>query len=423
MLDLKYLSASPQEALSRLQTRDPSICLDGILALATERRSVATTFDSLRHEQKTLSERFRTLPKEEIPALRSKLKELSNELKNLEVRKKEIEEELSSELLGLPNLPQAETPVGRSDSDNAVLRTWSTPPNLDFEPRTHDEIGTALGIFDFDMASRISGARFWLYRGLGARLERALASFMLDLHIEQHGYEELMTPILVSRHCMVGTGQLPKFEEDAFKTADDDLFLIPTAEVSVTNVHREQILSDDDLPRAYVCHSSCFRREAGSYGRDTRGITRVHQFQKVELVHFVRPEESEAKHEALVGHAEAVLQALGLPYRVVDCCTGDIGFSSARTYDLEVWLPGHGGWREISSCSNFLDFQARRADIRYRPAAGKKPRFVHTLNGSGLAVGRTMIAILEHYQREDGGVDLPEVLWPYMGVKSLEPKG
>ena len=423
MLDIKAILADPDGTIARLRTRSPELSIDHVLEMGERRRETVGRYSTLRHEQKEVSSGFARsdMPPEEKSALRDRLKVMSDEVKALEHQVKELDEALESALLLLPNLPSAETPVGQSEADNPVLRTWGEVPSFDFEAQGHDVLGEALGILDFEAASRISGARFALYRGAGARLERSLATFMLNLHTEQHGYEEILPPYLVLRDSMVGTGQLPKFEADAFRAEADDLFLIPTAEVPVTNMHREQMLDGDDLPYTYAAYSSCFRREAGSYGKDTRGLTRLHQFQKVEMVHFTRPEDSEACHEALTGHAEAVLQALGLPYRVVELCTGDLGANAQRCYDLEVWLAGQKVWREISSCSNFGDFQARRASIRYRPAPGEKPRFVHTLNGSGLAIGRTVMALMEHYQQSDGSIAIPEVLQPLMGADRIAP--
>jgi len=421
MLDIKRIAADPEGTEAALKRRDPEASFAPILALNSERRDVVSRFNELRHEQKTCSQGFRDkgLTPEARAELHTKLKGLSDEVKALEVRTKELDHALQDALLHVPNLPDAAAPVGRNEADNTILRTWGEPPSMDFEPKTHDVLGEALGILDFEAARKISGARFALYRGLGARLERALASFMLDLHTTEHGYEEILPPFLVLRDAMIGTGQLPKFEDDAFKTSTDELFLIPTAEVPVTNIHREEILDAADLPRRYVAFSACFRREAGSYGKDTHGLTRLHQFQKVELVQITTQEASQDAHERLTGQAEAVLQALGLPYRVVDLCTGDLGFCAQRCYDIEVWLPGQQYWREISSCSNFGDFQARRASIRYRPAPGEKPRFAHTLNGSGLAIGRTVMALLEHYQQADGSIHIPDVLQPYMGTDRI----
>ncbi len=421
MLDIKRIVADPEGTEAALKRRSPDASFASILAINVERKEVVSRFNELRHAQKTTSLGFKDkgLSPEARGELHTKLKALSDEVKGLEARTKELDAALEAALLLVPNLPSDQSPVGQSDADNPVVRSWGETPTYDFEPKEHDQIGEALGILDFEAARKISGARFVLYRGLGARLERSLANFMLDLHTREHGYEEVLPPFLVLRDAMIGTGQLPKFEEDAFKTEEQDLFLIPTAEVPVTNIHREEILDADDLPRSYVAFSSCFRREAGSYGRDTHGLTRLHQFQKVELVKVTRAEDSLDAHEALTRHAEAVLQALGLTYRVVELCTGDLGFSAQRCYDLEVWLPGQKCWREISSCSNFGDFQARRAGIRYRPAQGEKPRYAHTLNGSGLAIGRTLMAILEHYQNADGSVSVPEVLIPYMGTERI----
>lgn len=421
MLDIKRIAADPEGTEAALKRRDPEASFAPILALNSERREIVSRFNELRHEQKTCSQGFKNkdMSPEDRTALHTKLKALSDEVKALESRTKELDSALDDALLNVPNLPEDAVPVGRTEADNAVVRTWGTAPTFDFEPKEHDVLGEALGILDFEAARKISGARFALYRGLGARMERALANFMIDLHTREHGYEEVLTPFLVLRDAMVGTGQFPKFEEDAFKTADDDLFLIPTAEVPVTNIHREEILDAADLPRRYVAFSACFRREAGSYGRDTHGLTRLHQFQKVEMVEITTQDASADAHQRLTGHAEAVLQALGLPYRVVDLCSGDLGFSAQRCYDLEVWLSGQKCWREISSCSNFGDFQARRASIRYRPAPGEKPRFAHTLNGSGLAIGRTVMALLEHYQQADGTIAIPEALQPYMGTDRI----
>lgn len=425
MLDIKYLLDEPEEALARLRLRDPEGSFDAIVALNEARRALLAEHNTLRFEQKEASKRFgqKGASPEDMAALREELKGVSARVKDLDGQIKAAEDELSHALLTIPNLPQLVVPAGRSEADNVVVRSWGTPGEHAFEARDHDALGAELGILDFEAATRLSGAGFALYRGLGARLERALASFMIDLHVDHHGYEEILTPFIVRREAMIGTGQLPKFEEDAYRIEPDDLFLIPTAEVPVTNVFREQILEASDLPKRFAAFSPCFRREAGSYGRDVKGLTRVHQFQKVELVHFTRPEDSEATHQALVGHAEAVLQALELPYRVVELCGGDLGFTASRCYDLEVWLPVQRRWREISSCSNFLDFQARRADIRYRPEPGAKPQYVHTLNGSGLAIGRTVMAILEAHQTADGGVSVPERLRPYMRVDAIRPAG
>ena len=421
MLDIKAILEDPESANRRLKRRQSDASFDELIELANRRRDTLSQFEQLRHQQKELSSAFgKGGDPEQRDTARAQLKELSAQVKGLDQETKELSTQLEDLLLQFPNLVHDDIPDGRDESDNRLVRSWGDPrPSVGLS--THQELGEQLNILDFEAAARVSGSRFALYRGLGARLERSLWNFMLNLHTEEHGYQELLPPFLVTRQSMTGTGQLPKFEEDSFRAESDDLFLIPTAEVPVTNVHRGQIMDVENLPTSYAAFSACFRREAGSYGRDTQGLTRLHQFQKVELVKFVAPETSEAAHEELTGHAEKVLQLLGLPYRVMELCTGDIGFSAQRCYDLEVWLPGQNCWREISSCSNFGDFQARRANIRYRPEEGAKPRFVHTINGSGLAVGRTIMALLEHYQRPDGGIDLPRCLWPYMGVQSIEP--
>jgi seryl-tRNA synthetase len=349
-----------------------------------------------------------------MAARREALRLLSNEVKELEVRIKALEDQLEAAALLIPNIPQAVVPAGRSDADNVVVHQFGEPFEHPFGGVDHDVLGERLGMLDFEAAARIAGAGFAVYRGAGARLERALASFMLDTHVGEHGYEEVLTPFVVLRDCMVGTGQLPKFEEDAYQTSDGGLFLIPTAEVPVTNLYRETMLEASQLPLRNVAFSPCFRREAGSHGREVRGLTRTHQFQKVELVQIVHPDHSAEAHEALTRHAERILEKLGLVYRRIELCGGDLGFSASRCFDLEVWLPVQKRWREISSCSNFLDFQARRANIRFRPAPGEKPRYAHTLNGSGLAIGRTVMALIEHYQTADGKVVVPEALRPYM---------
>jgi seryl-tRNA synthetase len=327
----------------------------------------------------------------------------------------EIDKRFNDFMLGLPNVPQADVPAGGGAQDNKEVRRWGEPRQFDFQPKNHWEVGEELGILDFNRAAKIAGARFALYRGQGARLERALINFMLDLHTRERGYQEMLPPFLVNRESMTGTGQLPKFEEDLFRTVDPDFFLIPTAEVPLTNIHREEFLEKENLPIRYVAYTPCFRREAGSYGQDVRGLIRQHQFNKVELVKFTEPQKSAEELETLVQDAEEVLKRLGLPYRVIELCTGDLGFAAAKTYDLEVWLPGQQTFREISSCSNFEDFQARRMTIRYRLEKKGKPLFVHTLNGSGLAIGRTLVAVLENYQQKDGTVIVPEALRPYMG--------
>jgi len=421
MLDIKYVLDNTNEVAERLATRGGGVDLQPLVDLAAKRRTLVTERDALRHEQKELSDSFRCVSPEEREELRARSRAMAERIAAVEAQVAEVEARISDMLMGIPNLPHSSTPVGKDSSDNVVLREWGEPRRFDFQPKEHWEIGEQLGILDFEAARKISGARFVLYRDAGARLERALASFMLDLHVSR-GYREVFPPFMVLRQCMVGTGQLPKFFEEAY-VATDDLFLIPTAEVPVTNIHRDEILDASMLPISYVAYSACFRREAGSYGKDIKGMTRVHQFQKVELVKFTTPETSYEEHERLTRDAEEVLRRLGLPYRVVALCTGDLGFSAAKCHDLEVWLPGQGAYREISSCSNFEAFQARRANIRYRPGPGEKPRFVHTLNGSGVAIGRTIIAILENYQQEDGSVVVPEALRPYMGGLEVIRKG
>ncbi len=416
MLDAKLLRDNPQMVSERLASRGPSVDLAPFQALDRRRRDLLQEAEALKAEKNQVSDLIgKTRDKSQVQGEILRMKEVSVRIKSLDEELKEVEEGLQGLLLTLPNLPHEEAPVGASEADNREVRRWGEPPSFSFPARPHWEIGEALGILDFETASKLSGARFSLSRGAGARLERALSNFMLDLHTQDHKYLEILPPFMVNRATMTGTGQLPKFEEDLFRAEGTELFLIPTAEVPVTNIHRDEILAGAVLPLAYTAHTPCFRKEAGSYGKDTRGLIRQHQFNKVELVKFTRPEDSDRELEGLLRDAETVLQRLGLPYRVVDLCTGDIGFSAARTFDIEVWLPGQQAYREISSCSNFRDFQARRASIRFRREEGGRPEFVHTLNGSGLAVGRTVVAILENFQQADGSVLVPEVLRPYMG--------
>jgi seryl-tRNA synthetase len=351
----------------------------------------------------------------EAEELQLSLKSLSEQVKQLSEKRNQVEEELRNFLLNIPNIPHSSVPYGKDSSDNVEMRRWGEPRKFDFTPKDHVEIGKELDILDLDRAAKIAGARFALYKGLGARLERALINFMIDLHTNHHGYIEVLPPFIANRESFIGTGNLPKFEEDLFKLEGTDFFLVPTAEVPVTNIHRNEILPEEELTKKYVAYTPCFRKEAGSYGKDVRGIIRQHQFNKVELVKFTTPDSSYEELESLTQDAAHVLELLELPYRILLLCTGDLGFASAKTYDIEVWIPSENTYREISSCSNFEDFQARRANIRYRPKDGGKPRFVHTLNGSGLAVGRTVVAILENYQESDGSVTIPKVLVPYMG--------
>jgi len=426
MLDLNLIRERPDFVKERLKLRGGDYPIDKILSLDEERRRLITQVETLRHERKVKSEEIRRLKRvgDEASAslLAQEVKSLGERLKELEDELSRVEEELKELLITLPNLPHVSVPVGESDKDNVVVKRWVEPPKFDFELKPHWDIGVNLGILDFERAAKIAGSRFAVYYGAGALLERALINFMLDLHTKKHGYKEVLPPFLVNSASMFGTGQLPKFREELFKVEDRDFYLIPTAEVPVTNLHRDEILPEEALPLYYTAYTPCFRAEAGAHGRDTRGIIRQHQFNKVELVKFVVPETSYEELESLLLDAEEVLQLLGLHYRVVVLCTGDLGFAAAKTYDIEVWAPGQGRYVEISSCSNFEDFQARRANIRYRPKGGGKPRFVHTLNGSGLAVGRTVMAILENFQQEDGSVIIPEVLRPYMGgLERLEP--
>ncbi len=416
MLDMKFIRENLDEAEQRLLTRGGTSYLDGFRELDDQRRSLLLVNETLKAERNRVSDEIgRVKDKSQVQDQILEMRAVSQKIKEQDEELKQLEEKLQSFLLTIPNLPHSETPVGASENDNVQVRVWGEPQELPFKAKPHWEIGEDLGILDFERGAKITGARFTLYRGAGARMERALINFMLDLHTDTHGYQEVLPPFMVNRDSMTGTGQLPKFEEDLFKMVDPEFFLIPTAEVPVTNIHRGEILKRSDLPISYTAYTPCFRREAGSYGKDTRGLIRQHQFNKVELVKFVHPSESDAELESLTGHAEKILQLLELPYRVMALCSGDIGFSAAKTYDIEVWLPGQSCYREISSCSTFGDFQARRASIRFREDEKAKPEFVHTLNGSGLAVGRTLVAILENYQQEDGSVLVPKLLRPYMG--------
>ncbi len=427
MIDPRLPLDDPAALAAGLSRRKSDVDAQTLVALANARLQAVRTFESLRQEQNERQQAMKTAPKgsDEFRALIGGLKELSARVKEADADRRDAQIAFEQALLFVPNLPAPGVPDGGGEEDNPVLRSWGEPRAAD-PALAHDDVAEALGILDMERAARVSGARFALLRGAGARLERALMAMMLDLHTDQHGYEELLPPYLVTRDAMTGTGQLPKFEEDAFKTSDDDLFLIPTAEVPVTNLHRGEILDGEALPVRYTAFTPCFRREAGSYGKDTRGLIRLHQFQKVELVWFTAndPGASEAAHETLTSHAEAVLQALELPYRVVELCTGDLGFGARRCFDLEVWFPSQDRYREVSSCSNYGDFQARRANIRYRPAgesegAGGKPRFVHTLNGSALALGRTFAALIENHADPDtGAIRIPAALQPYMGGRT-----
>jgi len=416
MLDTKFIRENLEEAERRLCTRGGAAYLDGFRELDSRRLTLLREGETLKALRNSVSDEIsRIKDKSQAQDKILEMREVSQRIKGMDEELKQVDEELSAFLLTVPNLPDPSTPLGATEQDNVQVRTWGEPGEYSFTPRPHWEIGEDLGILDFECGAKITGARFTLYRGAGARLERALISFMLDLHTDVHGYLEVLPPFMVNRESMQATGQLPKFEEDLFRLVDPEFFLIPTAEVPVTNIHRGEILRKSDLPVCYAAYTPCFRREAGSYGKDTRGLIRQHQFNKVELVKFTHPSESGAELENLTGNAEKVLQLLGLPYRVMALCSGDIGFSASKTYDIEVWLPGQSCYREISSCSTFGDFQARRAGIRFREEEKSKPEFVHTINGSGLAVGRTLVAILENGQQEDGSVVIPELLRPYMG--------
>jgi seryl-tRNA synthetase len=418
--DLKYLRENLDLIRTSLARRGNDVPWADIQKLSEERRAVTTQVEQFRYELNKGSEEVARLRRAKEPAEEAMavMKQLGDRIKDADGALRKAEETLTDLALRIPNLPHASVPVGVDASENVEVRRWGTMPTFSSPPKPHWEVGENLGILDFDRAAKIAGARFSVMTGAGARLERALINYMLDLHTTQHGYREVIPPFMVNRPSMTGTGQLPKFEEDLFRMKEEDYFLIPTAEVPVTNLHREEILSADCLPLRYTAYTPCFRREAGSYGKDTRGLIRLHQFNKVELVAFTTPERSYEELDRLTGHAESILQGLNLPYRVITLCTGDMGFSTAKTYDIEVWLPSQQQYREISSCSNFESFQARRASIKYRPPGGKKEAktdFVHTLNGSGLAVGRTLVAILENFQQPDGSVEVPLVLRPYMG--------
>lgn len=422
MLDVKILRSEYSRVEEALKNRGKSLDLIADFPkLDARRRELLQESESLKNRRNTVSAEVAKLKKnrENADDLILEMRQVSDQIKAMDEEVRELEVSISELTLAIPNIPHESVPVGASEEENVEIRRWAEPKAFDFEPKAHWELAQNLSILDFEAGAKVTGSRFTFYKGLGARLERALISFMMDLHSDKHGYEEMLPPYIVNRDSLYGTGQLPKFEEDLFKISDTDYYLIPTAEVPVTNYHREEILNSEDLPKYYVAYSSCFRSEAGAAGRDTRGLIRQHQFNKVEMVKIVHPETSFDELEKMTADAERVLQLLNLPYRVMALCTGDMGFGSMKTYDLEVWLPESGVYREISSCSNIGDFQARRANIRFRPEPKSKPEFVHTLNGSGLAVGRTVAAILENYQQADGSVVIPEVLRPYMGNVSI----
>ncbi|SFL74977.1 seryl-tRNA synthetase [Gracilibacillus orientalis] len=421
MLDMKILRKNFAEVKEKLSQRGEDLAdLDRFGDLDEKRRELIAETEQLKAKRNDVSKQISLLKKEKKNAddMIVEMREVGDRIKTIDQELRQVEEDLEKLMLSIPNIPHESTPVGDSEEDNLEVRKWGEVPNFNFEGKAHWDIATKLDILDFERAAKVTGSRFVFYKGLGARLERALINFMMDLHADEHGYQEMLPPYMVNRTSMTGTGQLPKFEEDAFKVEDWDYFLVPTAEVPVTNYYREEILKTEDLPQKFAAFSSSFRSEAGSAGRDTRGLIRQHQFNKVELVQFVKPEDSYDVLEELTGHAEKVLQLLKLPYRVMSMCTADLGFTAAKKYDIEVWMPSNDTYREISSCSNFEDFQARRASIRFRREEKEKPEFVHTLNGSGLAVGRTVSAIIENYQLEDGTVKMPEILVPYMGGKT-----
>lgn len=417
MLDIKFIRENIGLVKKSLKDRGMEADVDELLCLDEERRELLSRAEELKHRRNTVSDEIGKLKRQGKDAS-GKIKDMKTacqEIKSLDAKVGDVDKTIRQLALNIPNIPHESVPAGKSPEDNVEVRRWGKPNKFDFEPLSHRDIADALGIIDFRAASKLSGRGFALYRGLGAKLERALINFMLDLHTTKHGYTEVFPPFMVKRDCMIGTGQLPKLEEDMYRCETDDLFLIPTAEVPITNIHRDEILRAEDLPVYYCGYTACFRREAGSYGKETKGLVRVHQFDKVELVKFVKPETSYQELESLLREAEEVLQQLGLHYRVLSLCTADISFAAAKCYDLEVWAPGERRYLEVSSCSNFSDFQARRAGIRYRPEKGGGAKYVHTLNGSGIALPRTVVALLETYQQKDGSVTIPEVLRSYMG--------
>ena len=423
MFDIRLIRSDPDRVKQAMKTRNKNMdaAVDEVLKIDAQRREILAKADGMKAQQNAASKQIPKIKKEggDVSAIMAEMKALSEQVKECDAKLSELEKAQSDLLLGFPNMPHESVPVGKDDSENVEVRRWGEPTKFDYEPKPHWDIGADLDILDPETAAKVTGARFHFYKGLGARLERCIINFFLNTHTE-HGYQEVFPPFMVNRASMTGTGQLPKFEEDAFRLANMDYFMIPTAEVPVTNMYRGDILDGAKLPIKYCAYSACFRAEAGSAGRDTRGLIRQHQFNKVELVKFVKPEDSYQELESLTNDAERVLQLLGLPYRVVVLSTGDIGFSSAKTYDIEVWMPSYGRYVEISSCSNFEDFQARRAAIRYKNSPKEKAQLVHTLNGSGVAIGRTVAAILENFQNGDGSVTVPEVLRPFMGVDVIK---
>ncbi len=424
MLEIKFVRQKLAEVEKALSARGATADLDLFKKCDDRRRNVLAEIEELRHRRNVVSDQIADLKKkgDNADSLVAKMREVGSKIKALDKSLSENEEKINEILMGLPNIPHSSVPIGKDESENPVVRTVGTLPEFDYKPLAHWTLGENLAIFDFERASKITGARFPLYLGAGARLERALINFMLEMHTTVHGYQEILPPFIVNRQSMTSTGQLPKFADDLFKLEGWDYFLVPTAEVPVTNIHKDEILPEEILPICYTAYTPCFRSEAGSYGKDTRGLIRQHQFNKVELVKFTTPETSYDELEKLLGDAEAILKSLGLPYQVIDLCTGDLGFAAAKTYDIEVWMPPQGVYREISSCSNFESFQSRRANIRFKRKGEKGTKLVHTLNGSGLAVGRTVAAILENFQQADGSVSIPEALRPYMGgMKTIAP--
>ena len=416
MLDIKFVRDNLEVVKTMLKNRNNPLNLDGFTDLEKKRREILSEVEQLKTQRNTVSKKIGAMKKagEDTSAISAEMREVGNKISELDGNLRDIETELRDILLHIPNIPKDDVPIGKDDSENPEIRRWGEPRKFDFEPKAHWDIGEALDILDAERAGKVTGARFTFYKGLGARLERACINFMMDLHSTKHGYKEMLAPYIVNKDSMIGTGQLPKFAEDMFKLEGLDYYLVPTAEVPTTNYHRDEILSADQLPEYFSCYTACFRAEAGAAGRDSRGLIRQHQFNKVELIKFTKPEESWDELESMVAAAEDVLKILEIPYRVVLLCTGDMSFTSAKTYDIEVWMPAQNKYREISSCSNCLDYQARRANIKFRRDAKSKPEFVHTLNGSGIAVGRTVAAILENYQQEDGSVIIPKALVPYM---------
>lgn len=421
MLDIKLIRENPEKVNELLKRRNPELSIDEVVKIDVERRSVQTEADELRANRKTESLKIGELKKkgENTDSLQEEVRKMGDRIKNLEEQEVELEEKQKLLLLSIPNIPDETTPVGTSDSDNKIVSGYGEPTEANFELKAHWDLVEEKNLVDFERGVKLAQSRFVMYRGKGAALERAIINFFLDVHTKQHGYEEILPPVMVNSAAMTGTGQLPKFAEDMYKCENEDLYLIPTAEVPVTNIYQNEILNEEDLPKLMTAYTPCFRREAGSAGKDTRGLIRVHQFNKVELVKLTTPEQSPEEHEKLTQDAESVLEMLELPYRRVALCTGDIGFSANKCFDLEVYMPSYNGYKEISSCSNFGDFQARRANIRYREKASGKVRLVHTINGSGLAVGRTFAAIVENFQQEDGTIKIPRILHPYTGFETI----